>query len=126
MKIIMDYRSLFTTDEEKPLDKMMSNFGFCRIFRTIGCVGDSFASGEHEGTAVDGSKTYHDFYEYSWGQYMARDIGAKVYNFSRGGMTAEEYCESFADKNGFWDKEKACQLGYQDRAEMFADIKDTY
>ena len=24
-------------------------------------------------------------------------------------MTAKEYIESFADANGFWDREKACQ-----------------
>ena len=24
-------------------------------------------------------------------------------------MTAKEYCESFAEANGFWDKDKACQ-----------------
>lgn len=105
----MDYKSFFISDGEKPLDALIYNGGFCGIFRTIGCVGDSLSSGEHEGTAEDGGKTYHDYYEYSWGQYMARNIGAKVYNFSRGGMTAEEYCERFAENECFWDKEKACQ-----------------
>ena len=94
---------------EKPLDRMVTDGGFTGIFRSICCIGDSLSSGEYEGTAADGSKTYHDYYEYSWGQYMARNIGAKVYNFSKGGMTAKEYCESFADEKNFWDKEKACQ-----------------
>ena len=40
---------------------------------------------------------------------MAREAGVRVYNFSRGGMTAEEYIESFADKKGFWDEDKTCQ-----------------
>lgn len=79
----------FSAVDEKPLDNLIWDGGFCGIFRTIGCIGDSLSSGEHEGTAADGSKTYHDYYEYSWGQYMARNIGAKVYNLSRGGMTAE-------------------------------------
>ena len=105
----MDYKSYFTAEKEKPLENLVCSGGFCGIFRTIGCIGDSLSSGEHEGTAEDGSKTYHDYYEYSWGQYMARDIGARAYNFSRGGMTAEEYCESFAEENGFWDEGKACQ-----------------
>lgn len=35
--------------------------------------------------------------------------GLKAYNFSRGGMTAKEYVESFAEANGMWDKDKACQ-----------------
>lgn len=105
----MDYKNFFVDENEKPLDNLICDGGFCGIFRTIGCIGDSLSSGEHEGTAADGSKTYHDYYEYSWGQYMARNIGAKVYNFSKGGMTAEEYCECFAEKEDFWDKEKACQ-----------------
>ncbi|UKI38694.1 MAG: SGNH/GDSL hydrolase family protein [Clostridiales bacterium] len=40
---------------------------------------------------------------------MARAAGCKVYNFSKGGMTAEAYCKTFADDNGLWDKNKAGQ-----------------
>ena len=40
---------------------------------------------------------------------IARKNGLKGYNFSRGGMTAKEYIESFAESQGFWDKDKACQ-----------------
>lgn len=123
----MDYKSYFTAEKEKPLENLVCSGGFCGIFRTIGCIGDSLSSGEHEGTAEDGSKTYHDYYEYSWGQYMARDIGARAYNFSRGGMTAEEYCESFAEENGFWDEGKACQayilaLGVNDITKKGEDL----
>jgi len=32
-----------------------------------------------------------------------------VYNFSRGGMTAIEYLNSFGDNSGFWKPELACQ-----------------
>jgi lysophospholipase L1-like esterase len=35
--------------------------------------------------------------------------GCKVYNFSKGGMTAQQYIESFADQRGFWDTELASQ-----------------
>ena len=94
---------------EKPLDNFVTDGGFCSIFRTICCVGDSLSSGEFEGTNDEGNKTYHDFYEYSWGQFIARAAGCKVYNFSRGGMTAEAYCKTFADDNGLWDKNKAGQ-----------------
>jgi hypothetical protein len=48
-------------------------------------------------------------YEHSWGQYMARMTGTTVYNFSRGGMTAAEYCSSFAEANGFWDEKYAAK-----------------
>ena len=67
------------------------------------------SSGEMQVIKEDGGNGYHDLYEYSWGQYIARHNGCKVYNFSRGGMTAREYLASFAEKNGYWDKDKACQ-----------------
>ena len=73
---------------EKPLDNIPEDGGFSAIFRTIACIGDSLSSGEFESRNPDGSRGYHDMFEYSWGQFIARQIGAKVYNFSRGGMTA--------------------------------------
>lgn len=94
--------------DEKPLDRIVTDGGFCGIFRKIGCVGASLCSGEFEGTDADGNKTYHDFYDYSWGQYLARMAGCEVKNFSRGGMSAAVYCDSFAEENGFWNPELAC------------------
>ncbi|NLA76218.1 MAG: SGNH/GDSL hydrolase family protein [Clostridiales bacterium] len=105
----MDIKDFFCRQDEKPLDRLVYDGGFCGIFRTIGCIGDSLSSGEFEATDESGNKTYHDYFDYSWGQYLARMAGCKVYNFSRGGMTAKEYCESFAEQNGFWSKDKACQ-----------------
>jgi lysophospholipase L1-like esterase len=104
---IFDY--IKDVEDEKPLDRIAINGGFCGIFRTIGCIGDSLSSGELESMNADGTKGYHDMFEYSWGQFMARNIGSTVYNFSRGGMTAKEYVESFADYQGFWNPSKACQ-----------------
>lgn len=95
--------------EEKPLDRIVTDGGFCAIFRTIACIGDSLASGELESTKEDGTHRYHDFYEYSWGQYIARSCGSRVYNFSRGGMTAKDYVETFADQQGFWGRDKLAQ-----------------
>lgn len=97
------------TEDELPLDNIPSDGGFCGIFRTIGCVGDSLSSGEFESTDENGNKGYHDYFEYSWGQYIARMTGSKVWNFSRGGMTASEYCDSFAEANHFWDEDKLCR-----------------
>ena len=105
----MNMNEFYAKSNEKPLDDLISDGGFVSIFRTIGCIGDSLSSGEHEGTNEEGNKTYHDYFEYSWGQFMARIAGIKVYNFSRGGMTASEYWESFAENNGFWEKDKLCQ-----------------
>ena len=103
----MNISSMFDKNE-KPLDSLVSDGGFCGIFRTVACVGDSLSSGEFE-RVTDGVRSYHDWYDYSWGQFFARMSGNKVYNFSKGGMTAKVYCDSFAEDRGFWDKEKASQ-----------------
>lgn len=100
----------FFNENEKPLDQLPSDGGFANIFRSIACIGDSLSSGEFELIADDGTThTYHDMFEYSWGQFMARTTGAKVLNFSRGGMTARAYLEDFADNSGFWNVNLKCQ-----------------
>ncbi|MBQ8295612.1 MAG: SGNH/GDSL hydrolase family protein [Clostridia bacterium] len=103
------YEYISVQENEKPLDRIVTDGGFCSIFRRIACIGDSLSSGEFESTREDGTKGYHDFYEYSWGQHIARSAGCKVYNFSRGGMTAKEYMETFADQKGFWGDDKLCE-----------------
>lgn len=95
--------------DEKPLEALLEGGGFSAIFRSIGCIGDSLSSGELEAIHEDGSKSYHDYFEYSWGQFIARTNGALVHNFSRGGMTATEYCKSFAESKDFWNPELASQ-----------------
>ena len=96
---------------EKPLDNIPMDGGLCAIFRTLGCIGDSLSSGEFESLNEEGKKGYHDYYEYSWGQYIARHAGLCAYNFSKGGMTAENYWKSFAEDRGFWSPDLLCQ-GY--------------
>ena len=105
----MDIRKYYANAEEKPLDQIAVNGGFTRIFRRIACIGDSLSSGEFQLKKRDGSFDYYDMYEYSWGQHIARMTGSTVYNFSKGGMTAREYCEGYAEFNSFWNPEKACQ-----------------
>lgn len=105
----MDISEYIKNENEKPLDIIKKDGGFTKIFRTIACIGDSLSSGEFESTNPDGTKGYHDYYEYSWGQYIARATGSKVYNFSKGGMTARQYLDSFADEIGAFDKDKACR-----------------
>lgn len=99
----------FDRINEQPLDQLLPDGGFSGIFRTIGCVGDSLSSGEFETVDDEGVTQYHDIYDYSWGQYLARMNGAKAYNFSCGGMTAKEYCTTFAEKHDFWNPKYACQ-----------------
>jgi len=105
----MDWDKEFGEKNEKPLDKFADGISNTAIFRSIAFIGDSLSSGEFETVDSDGNTHYHDLYEYSWGQFIARKNGLKAYNFSRGGMTAKEYLENFADEKGFWDKEKSCQ-----------------
>lgn len=103
----MKINKLYGRKNEKPLEKLDFTGGFCAIFRNIACIGDSLSSGEFQ-AKIEGIDTYHDKFEYSWGQYIARLTGANVYNFSRGGMTAKEYLESFAELQDFWNKDLFC------------------
>ena len=105
----MDWNNLFFAEDEKPLDRFPQGISNTAIFRTIGFVGDSMSSGEFESRNEAGEPGFHDYYEYSWGQYIARKNGLKAYNFSRGGMRAQWYMESYAEENGFWDPGLACQ-----------------
>ncbi len=108
----MDIKQFYADPNEKPLDRLVSDGGFCGIFRTMACIGDSLSSGELQSFDSETEKVgYHDYFDYSWGQYLARMAGMKVYNFSRGGMTAKWYMETFAEEKGFWNPELACQ-GY--------------
>ncbi len=122
----------YFNETERPLDALISDGGFCSVFRTVACIGDSLASGEFEGTDENGNKTYHDMFEYSWGQFMAREAGFTAYNFSRGGMTASEYMGGYGAAQGWFDKEKAAQayiiaLGVNDlynRGDEVGEVKD--
>ena len=105
----MNWNEYLFDENEKPLDVIKPDGGFFGIFRTVAVVGDSLSSGEFESTDEQGNKGYHDYYDYSWGQYMARAVGNKVYNFSRGGMSAKWYLDSFGEEICAWDKSKACQ-----------------
>lgn len=87
---------------EHPLEHMVSGYSRTSIFRTMAFIGDSLSSGEFETLDTQGNRTYHDLFEYSWGQFLARKNGIKGYNFSRGGMTAKEFITDYADRMGFF------------------------
>lgn len=105
----MDINKFYANENEKPLDNLIDDGGFCSIFRTIGCIGDSLSSGEFEVFDENKKRYCYDCFEYSWGQYIARACGSKVYNFSKGGMSASWYCRSFAEEMDFWNPDKRCQ-----------------
>ena len=122
---------IFTLDpNEKPLDRIVEGYSYTSIFRRIAFIGDSLSSGEFESRDENGNPGYHDFYEYSWGQYIARKNGLTAYNFSKGGMRCDWYLSSFADEHDLWNPEKACQayviaLGVNDVLNHGTDV-DTY
>lgn len=112
---------------EKPLDRLVDGYSFTSIFRRIAFIGDSLSSGEFETRDKDGKPGYHDFYEYSWGQYIARKNALTAYNFSKGGMRCDWYLDSFANERDLWNPEKACQayviaLGVNDVFNAGTDI----
>ena len=105
----MNWKKEFYIGDEKPLDRLVDGYSYTSIFRTIGFIGDSLSSGEFESLSDDGKRGWHDYFEYSWGQYIARKNGLTAYNFSKGGMTAKDYMEKFAERMGYWNPELACQ-----------------
>ena len=42
----MNINDFYIAEKEKPLDRILNDGGFCGIFRTIACIGDSLSSGE--------------------------------------------------------------------------------
>lgn len=69
--------------------------GWCAIIHRWGFIGDSLCSGEHESKRADGKTTYHDIYEYSWGQRICAATGAKGENYSQGGETTRGWIDHF-------------------------------
>lgn len=102
-------RYLIPDPDEKPLDVIKDDGGFTSVFRKIAVIGDSLASGDLESMDLGGPREYHDYFDISWGQYLARACGSTVYNFTRGNMTVREYCDSFASAMGYWDRKLAAQ-----------------
>jgi hypothetical protein len=72
---------------EQPLDIIKETCGFAGIFKQIGVIGDSLASGEFESHDENGSIVYTDMYEYSWPAVLERITGTKYNNYSRGVTT---------------------------------------
>lgn len=59
------------------------------MIQSVGIIGDSFASGE-----VWVGSTSTDCYPLSWGQIMARMVGAEAVNYSAGGLSTKTWLEN--------------------------------
>ena len=104
---MIDLKVFSVAEGEGPLDVIRETCGFAGIFKRIGVIGDSLSSGEFESHDEEGTIQYHDMYEYSWPAVLQRLTGTAYANYSRGGMTAKEFYESWADQNGFWQPQQA-------------------
>ena len=123
---MMIFRHFFTN----PIRKILNNEGFVPIFRSIGVIGDSLSSGEHESLNEKNEKGFHDYYEYSWGQFLARKCGNKVINFSRGGLRCDTFFQYIENHNPFIE-ENRCQayiiaLGLNDINHLSLVYKDGF
>ena len=84
-------------DKTNPLSVIKETPGLLSCFLTVGCIGDSLASGE--AVSNNGTVGYHDIYKHSWGQYLARRTGNTYYNWSQGGARTDTWLNSsFATK----------------------------
>lgn len=79
---------------ENPLEQIRSDSGLLSVFRHVGCIGDSLASGEAVYKKDDGTTGGRDLFEFSWGQYLARMTGNTYYNWSRGGLRCDTFLTS--------------------------------
>lgn len=90
------------------LKEFVPDGGLISIFNNVAVIGDSLSSGEHESLNC-GVKGFHDYYWYSWGQYISRKAGCNVKNYSVGGLTAKQFNDYFAWFYHVFDKENLCQ-----------------
>lgn len=98
------YRHLFTN----PIRKFITHEGMVPILRTIGVIGDSLSSGEYESLNEKGEKAFHDYYEYAWGNFIARKCGLIAHIFARGGLRCDTFFE-YAEGSKLFTEEKKCQ-----------------
>lgn len=85
--IIVSYTETFDEIAEKSNDDELSDFCSLAMFSDIAVLGDSYASGSLHMP----NGTYVQNYALSWGQILARRIGATVTNFSDGGLSTETW-----------------------------------
>ena len=94
-----------------PLDNVTEDAGLLRCFDTVGCIGDSLASGECAYYDSNNVKHYIDMYEISWGQCLARMTGRTYHNFSVGGLSTRTFwTTNNAKVRQFDDGQHVCKM----------------
>ena len=90
---LLKYAEEQKTDYDSRLKELENIQNGYETFLTVGCIGDSLASGECYSNETE-TPVGHDLYKYSWGQYMARMSGNTYYNFSCGGLSTRTWLTS--------------------------------
>lgn len=88
---LKDIKALSMNDEllDNPLNVIKETAGYTRMFKTIGCIGDSVTKGY-----VTSSSGGVDLVDYSYPTYLERICGNKVYNWGVSGATSKSWLES--------------------------------
>lgn len=89
---LKDIKALSMNDEllDNPLNVIKETAGYTRMFKTIGCIGDSVAKG-YVTTSVGGV----DLVDYSFPSYLEKICGNKVYNWGVSGATSKSWLEGY-------------------------------
>ena len=85
--------AVYTNSKDNPLAFIRRDAGLLSIFHTVGCIGDSLASGA-SAYKESGVVRYTDNYAFSWGQCLARLTGNTYHNFSNGGLSSRTWLSS--------------------------------
>ena len=88
------------TAAELPLEALCPDGGYCNIFGSMVCIGDSLTAGVHEHNE-SGATEYPAMRDYSAPAYMARALGIPVRSLSAGGMTAKRFV-ALAEQEGYF------------------------
>ena len=138
LKISLDENDKEYKKLEKKIEKLSHiDYASFSSFIKFGVIGDSLASGECVANQ-SGRNVYVDNYDYSWGQFIAREHGMTCINFSKGGLTTRSWLTDINGLPKLKDTENLCNayiigLGVNDYNKLgvnylgtIEDIKEDY
>ena len=82
--------SMNSNTDIDPLKVIKETPGYARMFKTIGCIGDSVTKGY-----VTSSSGGVDLVDYSFPSYLEKICGNKVYNWGVSGATSKSWLEGY-------------------------------
>ncbi len=91
--------------DDTPLAVLKPDGGYCAIFNSIACIGDSLTAGVYEHNET-GTLEYPAFANYSYPKYMQRALGNTVKTYARGGATVKSTLSEIVSDD--WIAENPC------------------